>query len=64
MGRKCEVLSCSEGWGALGSGRGVCHGGEGNGSRKRQSPHSQAGNCATESVPGAGSPEEALTSSP
>lgn len=45
--RYCAVLRAGEPWGA----GGVC---EGNGSRKRQSPHSQAGNCATESVPGAG----------
>lgn len=32
----------------------MCHGGEGNGSRKHQPPLSQADKCAAESVPGAG----------
>lgn len=41
----------------------MCHGGEGNGRRKRQSPHSQAaGNCAAESVPGTGESRRAPSS--
>lgn len=65
MGRKCEVLSCSEGWGALGSRRGACVtvvrgtevGSIGHRIRRRATVQQKV-------FPERGSPGEALTSSP